>query len=326
VMPRDPQTLVAGIAEAAGDVPLHYLELYHADDRSAGAAIDSCIKAGEWLLLHTVEEGMSGLDVLLRYIGRRLFTIMPNKVKRSRVEDFRLFLCIPRRTAQSAVFRKLAFRLTYEMILPALKQLDQDDLNSPLNSPLDTISRPGTTSYYSPTSRRSISIGTTDTGVSASGGGGGLLRSMLTSQKLDALGINTAVDGSVELDRPLAGATAGGLPERQAADCPVGAIFFRSGVRSKTPLEVRRATSARQRRPASPPKPHPQPDRAAPVPDLQAGASVEEYESKASDAAQALYLALLRRFHRSGPTSADDALLQVDAFIGSLSTEQMPHM
>lgn len=326
---RDPQALVAGIAEAAGGVPLHYLELYHADDRTAGAAIDSCIKAGEWLLLHAVEESMSGLDVLLRYIGRRLFTIMPNRAKRSRLEDFRLFLCIPRGTVQSAVFRKLAFRMSYEMILPALEELAREELNSPL----DTGSKAGTTSYRAapitrPSSvsggRESISITSVDHGSDSDQhvSGGGLLRRMLSFQKQDKCGLRT-VDVEARDADTIAVSNGKALPERAATDCPVGAIFFRSGIRSKTPLDVRRAASARQRRPVTAQARRScVEDQAVPIVEpVQSGAALETFESKASDVAQSMYLALLRRFHKEGIDSANDAMSQAESLINSLNSE-----
>lgn len=326
---RDPQSLVTGIAEAAGGVPLHYLELYHADDRTAGAAIDSCIKAGEWLLLHAVEESMSGLDVLLRYIGRRLFTIMPNRSKRSRLEDFRLFLCIPRGTVQSAVFRKLAFRMSYEMILPALEELEREELNSPIG----TGSKAGTTSYMASLTTRPNSVSGGRPSVSTTvdhsdqqhqdGGGGGLLRRMLSFQKQGMCGLRT-VDIEAHDADAIAVSNGVAIPERAATDCPVGAIFFRSGIRSKTPLDVRRATSARQRRPMTAQSRHScAVDQPAPIvePPIQSGIALEAFESKASDVAQSLYLALLRRFHKEGADSATDAMSQAEALINSLNGE-----
>lgn len=337
----DPQELMGCVAEAAGGVPIHYLELYHSDDRTAGFAIDSCIKAGEWLLLHAAED-MSGLDVLLRYIGRRLFTIMPNPTKRGRLEDFRLFMCIPRCTSQSAVFRKLAFRLPFEALALAMEsiRMTEDQVNGSQGSPF--TKQPPTDGIKKPTDGMEGASSRGENDQREEEDGNGLLRRLLSNQRKQEMHSSsgggrkdphsTTARSCLSGPESLRGANAALSTTSEAAwdsvrtpmDSPVGAIFFRSGVRSKTSIAERRAASAKLRRAqevgnvrpstAAPP-PRPPPEVSAPT---QLAIDTKAFESKASDTAQAFYLALLRRFHKDGIGSAEEAVLRAEEFIATL--------
>lgn len=118
-------TEITEFIAAAAEVPLITFDINHMDDRSASHQILEAIKTGSWLLFNLSH--FQGVEGLLRDLGRRLFTIMPNDSTRPLMSRFRLLMAMRRDTPKSAVFRKLALPLPIHpsfVVQPA----DSDDL------------------------------------------------------------------------------------------------------------------------------------------------------------------------------------------------------
>lgn len=95
-----------------------YVEHVHAniDDElvSIGKRIDTAIINGDWLLI-TFGVRFTIPD-FLRFVGRRLFTIMPDNDKRPNMELFRLWLCLDKTVQQPLVFKHVALQLDLRVI------------------------------------------------------------------------------------------------------------------------------------------------------------------------------------------------------------------
>lgn len=105
-----------------GDVMEAHVECFNCenpdDTISAGRLIDKTILNGDWCLVTFSKE--FHIEEFLRFLGRRMMTLMPDTEKRPNLELFRLWLALPRETQLPALFKQVA------IILDTLPSTDTD--------------------------------------------------------------------------------------------------------------------------------------------------------------------------------------------------------
>lgn len=107
-----------------------YVEHIHAgknDELAAvGKRIDTSIINGDWLIV-TFGKQFNTTD-FLRFVGRRLFTIMPDPEKRPNMELFRLWLCLDQTIQLPLVFQKVALPIDVAALCITSSTTDHDDV------------------------------------------------------------------------------------------------------------------------------------------------------------------------------------------------------
>jgi hypothetical protein len=107
-----------------------YVEHIHAgknDELTAvGKRIDTSIINGDWLVI-TFGKQFNTVD-FLRFVGRRLFTIMPDPEKRPNMELFRLWLCLDHTIQLPLVFQKVALPLDMTVLSRSSAADDDPDV------------------------------------------------------------------------------------------------------------------------------------------------------------------------------------------------------